>query len=71
MMVDALSQKSVSIGSLDQLRVSRKPLARDIRALEIWVMQFGASKKGRDLDTLKLISRFYDQTKAIKLRMKN
>lgn len=61
---DTLSQKSISMGSLAYLRVTRRPLSKEILTLVMSLMQFGMSKRGRVFTSVELRPIFLDQIKA-------
>lgn len=64
MMVDVLSQKAASTGSLAYLRVSRKPLARENQTLASQFIFFDISKRGGVLASIEVRSIFLNLIKA-------
>ncbi|WMV19082.1 hypothetical protein MTR67_012467 [Solanum verrucosum] len=62
--VDALSQKAVSMGSLACLSVTKRPLAKEIQTLESKFMQLGISEKGRVLASIEVSATFIEEIKA-------
>ncbi|WMV54280.1 hypothetical protein MTR67_047665 [Solanum verrucosum] len=59
-MIDALSRKIASIGSLACLGMSKRPLAREIQALESKFIQLDISEKDHDRRTQTTISKSND-----------
>ncbi|WMV19647.1 hypothetical protein MTR67_013032, partial [Solanum verrucosum] len=64
MVADALSRKTVSMGSLASLGVSKRPLTNDIQTLESKLMQLGISKKGGVLASIEVRPTFIEEIKA-------
>lgn len=60
----ALSRKAVSMGSLDCLSVSKRPLAKEIQALETKFIQLGISEKGGVLASIEVRATFIEEIKA-------
>ena len=61
---DVLSQKSISMGSLSFLRVSRWPLVRQFQTIASQSMQFGVSDRGGVLSCVEVKPTFLDQIKV-------
>lgn len=64
MVEDTLRRKLVSMGSLMCLRVSKRPLAREIQNLASYFMLFGVSEMGGVLASVEVRSTFLDQIKV-------
>ncbi|WMV32377.1 hypothetical protein MTR67_025762 [Solanum verrucosum] len=62
--VDALSRKAVSMGSLACLSVSKRPLAKEIQTLESKFMQLGISERSGVLGSIEFIATFIEEIKA-------
>ncbi|WMV29232.1 hypothetical protein MTR67_022617 [Solanum verrucosum] len=62
--VDALSQKMVSMGSLACFGVSKRPLAKEIQTLESKFMQLGISEKCGVLASIEIRPTFIKEIKA-------
>ena len=60
---DALSRKAGSMGSLAHLRVSRRPLAREVQTLANDFMRLEVNEKGGFLAFVEARSSFLDQIK--------
>lgn len=58
LVVDALSLKMVSLGSLACLRVSKQPLAREVQTLASLSMQFGIFERDEILSSMEVRSIF-------------
>ncbi|WMV30715.1 hypothetical protein MTR67_024100 [Solanum verrucosum] len=69
-MADALSQKTVGMGSLACVNVSKRPLAKEIQTLESKFMQLGISERGGALASIEVRATFIDEIKANRLRMR-
>ncbi|WMV14154.1 hypothetical protein MTR67_007539 [Solanum verrucosum] len=61
---DALSRKTVSMGSLACLGVSKRPLAKKIQTLESKFMQLGIFEKGGVLASIESSPTFIEEIKA-------
>ncbi|WMV50946.1 hypothetical protein MTR67_044331 [Solanum verrucosum] len=61
---DALSQKAVSMGSLAYLRVTKRPLAKEIQTLESKFMQLGISERGGVLTSIEVKAMFIEEIKT-------
>ena len=61
---DALSRRAGSMGSLDHLQVSRRPLARDIETLANDFMRLEVNEKGGFLPCVEARSSFLDKIKG-------
>lgn len=62
--VDALSRKSVSMGSLGYLSVTKWPLAKEIETLESYFMHLGLFEKGGVLAGIEAKATFIEEIKA-------
>ncbi|WMV13394.1 hypothetical protein MTR67_006779 [Solanum verrucosum] len=61
---DALSRKTVSMGSPAFLCVSKRPLAKEIQTLESNFMQLGISEKSGVLASIEIWPTFIEEIKA-------
>ena len=61
---DPLSQKTVSMGSLACLSVSKRPLSKEIQTLESKFMQLGISERGGVLASIEVKATFIKEIKA-------
>ena len=62
--VDALSRKAGSMGSLAHLQVSRRPLAREVQTLANDMMRFEVNEKGGFLAGVEARSSFLNKIKG-------
>ena len=63
-MVDALSVKAVSMGSLAYLIVTMQPLAKDILTLDSKLMNLGICERGGVLVSMESKATFLENIKA-------
>ncbi|WMV18244.1 hypothetical protein MTR67_011629, partial [Solanum verrucosum] len=66
--VDALSRKTVSMGSLPCLSVSKRPLDKEIQTLKFKFMQLGISEKGGVLASIVLRATLFEDENLNELR---
>ncbi|WMV46492.1 hypothetical protein MTR67_039877 [Solanum verrucosum] len=64
LVADALSWKTVSMGSLASLDVFKRPLAKEIQTLASKLMQLGILEKGRILASIEVSPTFIEKIKA-------
>ncbi|WMV09415.1 hypothetical protein MTR67_002800 [Solanum verrucosum] len=68
---DALSRKTVSMGSLACLTVTKRPLAKEIQTLESKFMQLDISERGGVLASIEVRATFIEQIKAKQFEHEN
>ncbi|WMV14704.1 hypothetical protein MTR67_008089 [Solanum verrucosum] len=61
---DALSRKTVSMGSLACLSVTKRPLAKEIQTLKSKCMQLGISERGGVIAIIEVRATFIEEIKA-------